>query len=159
MTQKTKTAILVAAIITVSGLAVYYAYPEKPLPKNAAVTSIVVERSKHRMDVFSGNTLLKNYSVSLGRIASDMHGNTWDNITPTGSFVIDGKLSDSGYHKALTISYGNEVEIHGIKNGLGFLGKFQRWIDWTRGCIAVTDQEIDELYRDVPVGTPIVIKN
>ena len=111
------------------------------------------------MDVFSGKVLLKSYSVALGRGVYGIHDGDWSNITPTGNFFIDSKFANSGYHRALTISYGNEVELHGNKNGFGFLGKFQRWVDWTRGCIALTDSEIDELYRAVPVGTPITIKD
>jgi murein L,D-transpeptidase YafK len=48
--------------------------------------------------------------------------------------------------------------IHGIKNGLGFLGRFHSALDWTDGCIAVTDRDIDEIWRVVPNGTPIQIE-
>jgi lipoprotein-anchoring transpeptidase ErfK/SrfK len=46
---------------------------------------------------------------------------------------------------------------HGIKNGFGFIGKFQRWADWTAGCVALTDDDMDEIYDAVEVGTPITI--
>jgi len=48
--------------------------------------------------------------------------------------------------------------IHGIRNGLGWVGQLQRYVDWTKGCIAVTDGEMDEVWRAVPDGTPIEIK-
>jgi murein L,D-transpeptidase YafK len=53
---------------------------------------------------------------------------------------------------------GGDVKIHGLRNKTGFIGKFHRWHDWTLGCIAITNQEIDELYRAVKVGTRIEIK-
>ena len=49
------------------------------------------------------------------------------------------------------------MKIHGLLNGLGFIGKFHRWFDWTSGCIAVTDEEIDELYNAVKINTQIEI--
>ena len=48
--------------------------------------------------------------------------------------------------------------IHGIRNGLGWLGGLHTKVDWTRGCIAVTDAEIEEIWELVPDGTPIEIK-
>ena len=53
---------------------------------------------------------------------------------------------------------GGDVKIHGLRNKMGIIGKFHRWFDWTLGCIAVTDNEIDELYGAVKIGTPIEIK-
>ncbi len=48
--------------------------------------------------------------------------------------------------------------IHGIMNGLGWIGGFHRWLDWTKGCIAVTNPEIDEIARLVPNGTMVEIR-
>jgi lipoprotein-anchoring transpeptidase ErfK/SrfK len=50
------------------------------------------------------------------------------------------------------------IKIHGLRNGLGFIGKFHRMIDWTGGCIAVTNREMEEIYHNVPVGTEIEIR-
>lgn len=96
-----------------------------------------------------------------------------DKRTPEGDYFVNGKNPGSGYHKNLGISYpnaedrananarglstGGDIKIHGIRNGMGFIGKFHRMFDWTAGCIAVTDEEIDELYENVKVGTPITI--
>jgi murein L,D-transpeptidase YafK len=52
---------------------------------------------------------------------------------------------------------GGLVMIHGIRNGLGFIGRLHTWVDWTDGCIAVTNSQIDEIWRAVPDGTPIII--
>jgi murein L,D-transpeptidase YafK len=148
----------VGTILIFSMLIIYYLFPEKKLPPNTRIDHIEVSKSDRTMNVYSKGNLLKSYSVSLGRGTWGIHDPEWNNITPSGSYIIDSKFTGSSYHKALTISYGNQIEIHGIKNGLGFIGKFHRFVDWTRGCIAVTDEEIDELYQVVPVGTTIMIE-
>ena len=97
-----------------------------------------------------------------------------DEKTPEGIYQINNKNAKSDYHKNLGISYpnkadiknakrlgkqtGGDIKIHGIKNKMGFIGKFHRWFNWTQGCIAVTDEEIDELYNSVKIGTKIDIK-
>ena len=53
---------------------------------------------------------------------------------------------------------GGDVKIHGLKNGQGFISKFQRWYYWTAGCIALTNEEVEELYYAVDIGTKIEIK-
>lgn len=63
------------------------------------------------------------------------------------------------YHeKHLGKSPGGNIKIHGLKNGMGFIGKFHRFFDWRDGCIAVTNHEIEELYHNVPIGAKIIIK-
>ncbi|UKJ08530.1 L,D-transpeptidase family protein [Solitalea lacus] len=97
-----------------------------------------------------------------------------DKKTPEGLYTINDKNSNSGYYKNLGISYpnqqdiveakklgkspGGEVKIHGLKNGMGFIHKFQRWVDWTMGCVAVTNEEMEELYSHTPIGTTIEIR-
>lgn len=150
--------IVIFSTLFIFCIGIYYFYPEPSLPNNIILDNIIVDKSQHRMDVFAGDRLIKSYHVSLGRGEWGMHEKDWDNVTPIGSYIIDSKFTSSSFHKALTISFGNQVEIHGMRNYLGFIGKFHRWIDWTRGCIALTNQEVDELYRAVPVGTKIMIK-
>jgi murein L,D-transpeptidase YafK len=59
--------------------------------------------------------------------------------------------------EALGVSPGGDVMIHGLPNGQGWIGASHRARDWTFGCVAVTDAEIDELWSAVPVGTPVRI--
>jgi len=59
--------------------------------------------------------------------------------------------------KAYRVSAGGGVEIHGLRDGFDWLGSAHAIFDWTDGCIAVTNAEIDELVRSVPDGTPIEI--
>jgi murein L,D-transpeptidase YafK len=90
-------------------------------------------------------------------------------------YVIDRRNPRSCCHLALHISYpntanvaaarargvspGGDVEIHSIRNGLGWLGRWHQATDWTLGCIAVANSEMDEIWRAVPDGTPIVIRH
>ena len=95
--------------------------------------------------------------------------------TPEGIYKIDSRNPQSSFHLALHISYpsdednqrasaisvsaGSDIMIHGIQNGRGWIGAFHRWKDWTAGCIALTDEEIEELWRVTPDGTTIEIRD
>lgn len=126
------------------------------------------------MNAYSQGKLMKTYNISIGQNPKGDKEFEGDKKTPEGEYTINDKNPLSAFHKNLGISYpnnldiaaakikklrpGGEIKIHGLKNGIGFIGKFHRITDWTAGCIAVTDQEIDELYENVEIGTPIIIK-
>ena len=154
--------------------AVYYLFPEERLSAGQKIDKIVVKKSERRMEVYSGGQLIKSYRISLGRNPKGDKEFEGDKRTPEGHYTINDKNPKSAYHKNLGISYpnggdiedarkrnlnpGGEIKIHGIRNGLGFIGKFQRMLDWTAGCIALTNDEVDELYDRVDLGTPITIE-
>gem|GEM_PF-3339297 len=142
---------LIIAILTAAPLA-YYVFPEKKLVNGSRIDRIVVYKDKKQMDVYSDGKVLKSYIISVNRYSVRK-----DNITPVGAFVVDSKNPGSNFHKSLHINAGGDIEIHGLKNGLGFIGKFHRLVNWTLGCIAVTDNEMDELYDGVDIGTKIEI--
>ena len=155
-------------------VAVYYFYPEKKLPKEKIIDKIEVFKSKREMLVYSEGRLLKTYKISLGKKPIGHKEFEGDFKTPEGIYEINAKNPNSGYHKNLGISYpdekdkehakalgkspGSDIKIHGIRNGSGYISKFQRWKDWTAGCIAVTNEEVDELYDRVKIGAKIEIK-
>lgn len=160
-------------LLLFAGIATYYFYPEKKLPKGKTIDKIEVFKSKKKMLVYSEGKLLKTYSISLGKNARGHKAFEGDFKTPEGTYLIDAKNPNSCYHKNLGISYPNEkdiahaksngksaggaIKIHGIKNGNGFIAKFQRWHNWTAGCIAVTNLEIEELYDAVELNSEITI--
>lgn len=127
------------------------------------------------MTLYRGDSVLKVYQVALGRGGIGDKVQEGDNRVPEGIFRIDGHLTRSGFHRALHVGYpdsahahraaalgvspGSNIMVHGIRNGLGWIGALQRTIDWTRGCIAVTNGEMDEIFRAVPDGTPIDIRS
>ena len=96
------------------------------------------------------------------------------NKTPEGRYIINARNPNSGYHKNLGVSYPNEtdkvnaeklgkpaggdIKIHGLRNGRGYIGKFHHLKDWTAGCIAVTNDEVDELYAAVKPNAVIEIR-
>jgi murein L,D-transpeptidase YafK len=135
---------------------------------------IVVVKSTHTMTLYSKGSVLRTYRFALGRGPGHAKQRQGDHETPEGAYMIDAKNAHSRFHLALHISYpnpddkrraqklgvapGGDIMIHGIENGLGWAGPLQRDIDWTDGCIALTDPEIDEVWKLVSIGTPIEIR-
>ncbi|WP_136668318.1 murein L,D-transpeptidase family protein [Flavobacterium sp. H122] len=159
--------------LMILGFVIYYFYPEDRLPTNIQIDRLVVNKSKRQMHAYANGQLVKTYKISLGKQPIGDKEIEGDKKTPEGIYFINDKNPNSGYHKNLGISYpnkedienvkslglpaGGDVKIHGLRNGVGFIGKFHRWHDWTLGCIAVTDEEIDELYNAVKIDTQIEI--
>jgi tetratricopeptide (TPR) repeat protein len=142
--------------------------------QKGSVDRILIEKSTRRLMLISQGEVLKSYRIALGGNPigpKERHG---DNKTPEGTYVIDARNRDSRFHLSLHISYPNErdkkrakelgvppggdIMIHGIKNGLSWVGDAHAGIDWTKGCIAVTDQEIEEIDKLAPNGTIVEIR-
>ena len=133
---------------------------------------ILIEKKDRRLTLFSKGEVLKTYKIALGGNPDGPKERQGDNKTPEGTYVIDSRNKDSRYHLSLHLSYPNEkdkkrarelgvspggdVMIHGIKNS--WVGDFHKEVDWTKGCIAVTDEEIEEIEKLVPNGTIVEIK-
>jgi murein L,D-transpeptidase YafK len=160
--------------LVISGVALWSHWPGVSLPANAQANLVVVTKSARRLDLYRGGSLLKSYSVSLGGHPLGPKQRQGDGKTPEGQYVLDYRNPGSSFHRALHISYpgpadraaarlsgvdpGGQVMVHGIANGLGWLGRLHLALDWTDGCVAVTNQEMDEIWRAVPAGTRIVLK-
>jgi L,D-peptidoglycan transpeptidase YkuD (ErfK/YbiS/YcfS/YnhG family) len=135
---------------------------------------VLIEKKERRLTLLSEGEVIKTYPIALGGDPVGPKERQGDNKTPEGIYIIDSRNSNSGYHLSLHISYPNEIDrrrakelgvspggdimIHGIKNGLAWVGAAHAKIDWTKGCIAVTDQEMEEIYRFVPNGTLVEIR-
>ena len=174
MTRRILTAITIFGALMIVGAVPFLDEPHAPLPDHLRADSIVVEKSLHRMSLFKDGELLRTYSVALGRGGPERKSREGDARTPEGAYLIDHRKARSIAHRALHISYpsatdaaaarargvnpGGDIEIHGIRNGLAWIGRLHRLVDWTSGCIAVTNSEMDEIWRVVPDGTPVVIK-
>jgi murein L,D-transpeptidase YafK len=143
-------------------------------PLIGKIDFIVVNKDKREMLVFDAQKqLLKNYTITLGFCPKGKKSAKGDGRTPEGIYYINGKNSKSIAHKNLGISYpnaediknsiltgketGGDIKIHGLMNKFWFVGKLHRLFDWTNGCIAVNNSEMDELYANVPIGTKIII--
>ena len=146
---------------------------EAPLPEDAVIDRLVVHKSKRTMSAYSKGKLLKTYPIALGKQPVGHKHFEGAGKTPEGKYRINERNPNSGYHKNLGVSYHNEadkayaeaqgkspgglIKIYGMKHGWGFIGKKHLQKDWTNGCIAVTDEEIDKLYRSVKHNAEIEI--
>lgn len=144
------------------------------LPQGVQADMVLVEKGARRLTLLSGGRVLKTYRVALGRNPNGPKVGVGDCKTPEGTYVIDYRNPKSRNHLALHISYpnpsdikranelgvspGGEIMIHGIRNGFGWIGPLHRLVNWTKGCIAVTNKEIEEIWRAVPDGTRIEIR-
>ena len=167
---------IVLAFIPICALAVYfYAHHNwHPLLSATTIDRIVVEKSARRLSIFRDGRHIKTYRVALGRNPVGPKQQEGDMKTPEGTYKIDTRNAQSSFHLALHISYpsdednkraaecavsaGSDIMIHGIQNGRGWMGAFHRWKDWTAGCVALTDEEIEELWHITPDGTTIEIR-
>ena len=167
---------LFPGLILICALAIYlYAHHNwNALPAGTTIDRMVVEKSVRRLSIFRDGNQIKTYRIALGRNPEGAKREEGDMKTPEGIYKIDGRNPQSNFHLALHVSYpsyeddkraaargvsaGFDIMIHGIQNGRGWIGAFHRWNDWTAGCIAVTDEEIEELWRVTPDGTRIEIR-
>jgi murein L,D-transpeptidase YafK len=164
---------LFALIVLVSLMAGSLVRAQSP-ETNAKVDSILILKREHLLELRSGGAVVRTYHVALGRGGLAPKQQEGDARTPEGRYVIDLRNSNSSFYRALHISYpnaedrkranllgvspGGAIMIHGLPNGIGFLGSAQRLFDWTQGCVAVTDKEMDEIWGLVAVGTPVEIQ-
>jgi murein L,D-transpeptidase YafK len=132
------------------------------------VNRVVVHKARREMLLLHGESVVRSYRIALGRDPAGHKLQEGDGRTPEGRYTIDRRNPKSAYHLSLHISYPNEADrsqaqargvepgcdimIHGLPNG-GMV----RAGDWTQGCIAVTDAEIEEIWRLVADGTEIEI--
>jgi murein L,D-transpeptidase YafK len=137
------------------------------------VDRIYVDKSEHWMAVYRGGRIIREFRIALGRGGLKPKAQAGDGRVPEGLYTISAHNPDSAYHLSLRINYptpeqiaaahsrganpGGDIMIHGLPNGREWIGSSHRTIDWTEGCIAVTDPEMDWLYKAVPDGTPIEI--
>jgi tetratricopeptide (TPR) repeat protein len=135
---------------------------------------ILIEKEERRLTLMAKGKVLKIYKIALGGNPHGPKERQGDNKTPVGIYLIDSRNKDSHHHLSLHISYPNEkdkkrakkmgispggdIMIHGIKNGFSWVGDSHKEVDWTNGCIAVTDEEIEEIAKLTPNGTMVEIR-
>jgi murein L,D-transpeptidase YafK len=142
--------------------------------ENKTAVRVVIAKSARTMTLESDGQSLKTYKVALGGQPIGAKQQQGDHKTPEGEYFVDAKNSHSQFYMALHLSYpnaadrlqarkrgvsaGGDVEIHGLGKKFGWIGARHRLTDWTDGCIAVTNEEIEEISRMVPVGTRVEIR-
>lgn len=143
------------------------------LPPGLRADTILIEKSEHLLTLYCDGQKLKSYRIALGRKPLGAKVREGDMRTPEGRYRIDFRNDQSRFHRALHISYpnahdrrqarnqgvspGSGIMIHGLGEQFAWLGRYHHLVDWTEGCIAVTDEEIEEIWSLVPDGAGVVI--
>ena len=137
--------------------------------------NIIVEKKMRKMYLMNNGNIIKEYKISLGSNPIGAKQQENDGKTPEGQYVIETRNSNSKFHRSLKISYpndedkkwakehnvsaGGDIMIHGFPNLVpNFLFNYIHKSDWSQGCIAVTDEQIEEIWMLVKNGTPIEIR-
>jgi murein L,D-transpeptidase YafK len=140
----------------------------------ATVDRVLILKSKRELLLLSGDDVVASYRISLGGQPIGPKQREGDQRTPEGLYVVDYHKPDSAFHRALHVSYpsaedvsraqrqqldpGGLIMVHGLPPRLSFVGRLHRLADWTNGCIAVTNPEIDQIFDLVSDGTPIELR-
>jgi len=150
-------------------------HAQQPAVNATQADRILVIKSTHTMTLYADGKVLKVYHVWLGRGSGNAKQQQGDNETPEGLYTIIGRNAHSAAYRSLHISYpnaadrerarklgvdpGGDIMIHGLPTGNDWIKPDQQLPDWTYGCIALTDAEMDEVWNLVPNGTPIEIRH
>lgn len=135
--------------------------------------SVLVNKGEKKLYLLADGKPFRSYHVVFGGNPVGHKQQEGDERTPEGKYLLDYKKSDSSFYKAIHISYPNQTDtenarklgvapgglimIHGQRNGFGWLSPISQFFNWTNGCIAVTNAEMDEIWEAVDPGTPIEI--
>ena len=137
------------------------------------INQLVVRKQERRLYLMSNGQVVRSYRISLGQTPEGHKLYEGDSRTPEGSYTIDYRNPNSDFYKSIRISYpnnkdrelaaawglkpGGNIMIHGLPNDVGDMAFAYEGLDWTDGCIAVNNEQMDEIWRLVDVGTPIRI--
>ena len=148
--------------------------PARPVATPRKADRVLVEKSKRELHLMHEGEAFRTYRVALGTQPRGHKMQQGDNRTPEGEYVLGARNPGSRFYKSIHISYpnaadrasarargvdpGGAIMIHGVAPEIVDLGPDHRLWDWTNGCIAVTNQEMDEIWAFVDRGTPIEIR-
>lgn len=160
------TVISLVCVCWAAGLTVAHG---QPMP----VDVVVVYKGKRIIQLLRGDDVIRSYPIALGKNSLGHKERAGDCRTPEGQYILDYRNASSRFYKSIHISYPNShdvseadkrgvhpganIMIHGLPKGFEDLGDCHFTRNWTKGCIAVNNAQIDEIWRLVADGTPIVI--
>lgn len=135
---------------------------------------VLVEKGKSELSLLRSGQVIAKYHVVFGADPVGHKLQEGDNKTPEGRYMLDFKKPNSAYYKAFHVSYpnsndveraraagvspGGNIMVHGQKNGFGWAAAIAQEFNWTQGCIAMTNEDMDAMWLLVDAGTPIEIK-
>ena len=163
---------LIAALVAVAAL-YYKGWFSTAEKTKITADKVLVEKALRRMTLFQNGKPVKTYRIALGKNPVGPKVQEGDKRTPEGIYTINGRNPKSAFHLSLRVSYpgaadiaqakslgvspGGDIMIHGLGNGFGWIGSNHTLSDWTLGCIAVTNAEIEDIWKAVPDGTVVEI--
>lgn len=175
--MRRKRTIVIAALLTTLAIVLYLI--DKKLPSLLATDlpaadSVLVKKTERKLYLMRNGLPYRSYSIALGGNPKGRKQQEGDQRTPEGRYLLDWRNAKSAYHRSLHISYpgskdriqaaakatlpGGMIMIHGQPNGLGWLSPLLQLWNWTDGCIAVSNAEMEEIWRAAGDGTPILIE-
>jgi len=150
------------------------AWSSAPMRDPGPIDEILVKKGERRMMLMQNGEPVRHYRISLGRNPEGHKLYYGDKRTPEGRYTLNGRNPNSDFYKSISISYpnsedrrkaeawgmdpGGSIMIHGLPNDAGEWAFAFPGLDWTKGCIAVTNEEMDEIWQLVEDGTPIEIR-
>ena len=144
-----------------------------PWPSWAEIDRVIVVKSKRQMTLMDDGKVIRNFKIALGREPVGAKQQAGDGRTPEGRYTLTARNGASRFYRSIRVSYpspadadlarsrgvdpGGDIMIHGLSRAMRDVGSGHYRLDWTEGCIAVTDAEMDVIWAEVPAGTPIEI--
>lgn len=165
----------ITAVISTSALAAVKSPKTAPdaIPSGVIIDKVFVDKSARQLQLLSAGEVIKIYPIALGGNPVGHKQQQGDKRTPSGTYTLDYKNEKSKFYRSIHISYpnaadkarakslgvnaGGDIMIHGQKNGFGHLAAITQQRNWTDGCIAVRNDEMDEIMAAVALGIPIEI--
>ena len=134
---------------------------------------VIVRKAARSLQLMHAGRVIASYRIALGRAPDGPKRQEGDGRTPEGVYTLDWRNANSNFHRSLHVSYprewddqraarwgvppGGEIMLHGLPNGISAERVGHPYVDWTDGCIALTNAEIDEVWAQVDDGTTIII--
>jgi murein L,D-transpeptidase YafK len=147
---------------------------ESDTPPLRLADSVLVIKNERRLYLLADGEVFAEYPATFGGNPKGHKQREGDQRTPEGHYMLDWKNQHSAYYKSIHVDYpnpedraaaaargedpGGQIMIHGQRNGYGWLAPLARFFNWTDGCIALSDSDMEEVWRSVPENTPIEIR-
>ena len=136
--------------------------------------SVLVVKSEAKLYLLNNGLTFASFPVAFGSNPRGHKKEQGDGRTPEGSYILDYKNAKSAFYKSIHISYpntedrkdaqrrgvdpGGDIMIHGQKNGYGRYAFVTQFFNWTNGCIALSDRDMETVWKAIDPGTPIEIR-
>lgn len=148
-----------------------------PLPPGARIDLVKVRKAARTLELYQGGALLASHRVALGGQPVGPKRREGDQRTPEGRYWLSPCRPSIGFHRSAHVSYpsakdraharahgiapadiGGQIKVHGLPPAVAWVGRLHTAWDWTDGCIALTNQQMDQMCAALPRGAPLLIE-